>query len=327
MAWALVGLSLVTYSAPLASASGGTPPPPDLAAEPSKPIERPGVITDLSPQGRVTLAEPIRVRFDRAVDRRSVEAEFVVDPPTPGVFEWTSPRTFAWHPSRWHEGTIHTVRIAGDGARGTPLLDTAWSFRAHVPPPPPLAPGDGAHVVLTFDDSPHEPGQAERLLDDLRFMRVRAILFPENRWAKLHPEWVERALADGHRVCNHTLNHRDLTDLDDRGVRYEIENGAGHGRCDLLRPPFGATDARVEAIASELGYRLMLWDVDSHDWEGLPADDIAHGVLRRVGPGGVVLFHIHAEATFDALPKIVRTLRRAGYVLSPDDTGGAPESG
>lgn len=287
---------------------------------------RASVVTDLSPQGSVSLREPVRVRFDRPVDRGSVERAFRVNPPTAGDFEWVTNRAFAWYPKRWRAGTLHTVRVSGQAADGAPILDTVWRFRSRVPAPRSIPPGDGARVVLTFDDAPRDREQALRLLDDLRFMRVRAVLFPVNQWARHQPEWVERARRDGHLVCNHTFSHRDLTRLSDRLVRREIESGAGHGTCRLLRPPFGAVDARVRAIAEELGYQIYLWDVDSQDWEGIGTDDIAHGVLRRVDGDSVVLFHMNVDATFDALPLIVRTLRRAGYVLSHLPAGAGRES-
>ena len=33
-----------------------------------------------------------------------------------------------------------------------------------------------------------------------------------------------------------------------------------------MRPPYGDIDDRVRGIASQLGYKLVIWDKDSNDW-------------------------------------------------------------
>jgi len=107
-------------------------------------------------------------------------------------------------------------------------------------------------------------------------------------------------------------------------IREEIEGGATDGDCKLFRPPLMGYDGRVERVASELGYELYLWDIDSRDWEGAPADDVTHAVLRGARPDAVVLFHIHANSTFSALPSLAQQLRAAGYVLSWDPADAVP---
>jgi hypothetical protein len=77
-------------------------------------------------------------------------------------------------------------------------------------------------------------------------------------------------------------------------------------------------DARVERIAASLGYEIYLWDVDSRDWEGVPAEDVMNTVLTAARPDAVALFHIHSRVSFGLLPALAQRLRDAGYVLSWD---------
>jgi peptidoglycan/xylan/chitin deacetylase (PgdA/CDA1 family) len=125
-------------------------------------------------------------------------------------------------------------------------------------------------------------------------------------------------------VCNHTYSHQNLRlpNLTEDDIRREIAKGAGAGTCPLFRPPMRAYDARVERIVAEMGYTMYLWDVDSRDWEDLPAEDMVNRILKRARPGSVVLFHMHSAETLKALPLLIPRLRKAGYVFDdPEDAG------
>ena len=249
----------------------------------------------------------VRVTFSVAVDHDAVEAYFLVSPKTDGSFAWPDGKTLVWRPQKLRPGESYRVQVSGLSRDGEIIPPTAWSVRAAAA---------AKTVVLTFDDDPPSLRRALALLDLLSRYEVRAIFFPTGAWAAAHPGFMLRALAAGHLICNHTYRHADLTALADDAVRFQISNGAGAGSCGLLRPPYMAHSARVDAIAVSLGYSIYLWDVDSNDWRGLSASAIASAVLRAARPGAVVLFHQQAPHTLEALPAIIEGLRASGYELS-----------
>jgi peptidoglycan/xylan/chitin deacetylase (PgdA/CDA1 family) len=277
-------------------------------------------VVEVEPVGeRVSLDAPLVVRFEAdMVPGNIVE----LTPDVPGEGRWLNARTWSFAPKRWRPGRPQRVRVAPPG--GEPV---EWSFRARVPMPIAPAPGEGARLILSFDDGPNDRRQADRLLDRLKELGIRALFFPSGRWAKARPDWVLRAHDEGHRVCNHTFSHPNLTApwMTEARITDEIARGAGDGECKLFRPPLMGVDGRVERIAKSLGLEVYLWDIDSRDWEGGPAEDLLATVLGRAHPEAVVLFHIHAAATFEILPALAETLRKAGYVLSwdPKDAPGS----
>jgi peptidoglycan/xylan/chitin deacetylase (PgdA/CDA1 family) len=274
---------------------------------------------------RVDPASPVWFRFGAEVNPASVEAAFRMEPPVSGSFRWDSPTAGRFLPSRHLSyGTLYRVTLGGQTRDGAPLLEASWSFRPLIPPPARVAPGEGAPAVFTFDDGTNDMPQAWELLDLLRKHEVKAILFPTGRWARAHPDFIERALQDGHRLCNHSDTHARLPLLPDEPLRREILRGAGHGSCDLLRPPSMALSKRVEQAAAALGYRIFLWDVDSRDWEGLYAEDIINRVLARMRPGAVLLFHMHGAHTLEALPRLFQRLRAEGYSLTHEGADRIP---
>ena len=77
---------------------------------------------------------PVRIEFDRDVDRASVEAAFRFEPPTAGAFTWTSERAFEWRPQVLPNSTWHMVHIGGAGTNGDAVTPFEWNFRTHDPP-------------------------------------------------------------------------------------------------------------------------------------------------------------------------------------------------
>jgi peptidoglycan/xylan/chitin deacetylase (PgdA/CDA1 family) len=277
-------------------------------------IDPPPRVIDVSPTGdRVPTDAPLVVRFDRDVPESERASLLSFDPGLPGEPSWLDARTVSLASVRWRAGRAQRVTVAT-------REPVSWTFRAKVPMPDAIAPVSGARLILSFDDGPNDPRQADRLLDRLHELGIRALFFPSARWLRTREDWLARAVHEGHRVCNHTLSHVNLTApwMTEARIRSEIAQGAGDGSCKLFRPPLMGYDKRVEAIAKELGYDLFLWDIDSRDWEGGPAEDVMATVLHAAKPDAVVLLHIHADATYRILPALAERLRSAGYVLSWD---------
>ncbi|MBE7485483.1 MAG: polysaccharide deacetylase family protein [Polyangiaceae bacterium] len=224
-----VALAPIAERAP----SGGEP-----AAAPA-PVPR---VVDVAPAGeRVALEAPVIVRFDAAVTPGAVAVELLPD--VAGDARWLDDRTFSFTPKRWRQGRPQRVKVTTAGAE-----PVEWTFRARVPMPLAPAPGEGSRLILSFDDGPNDRRQADRLLDRLKELSIRALFFPSGRWAKTRPDWVARARDEGHRVCNHTYSHVNLTApwMTEARITDEIARGAGDGDCKLFRPPLMGVDARVE---------------------------------------------------------------------------------
>jgi peptidoglycan/xylan/chitin deacetylase (PgdA/CDA1 family) len=77
-----------------------------------------------------------------------------------------------------------------------------------------------------------------------------------------------------------------------------------HSPVELVRPPYGASDRRVERSVRSLGLVDVLWSIDSRDSEGADWSQIAARVERFVRPGSIILMHENRGQT-------IRALRRA----------------
>jgi peptidoglycan/xylan/chitin deacetylase (PgdA/CDA1 family) len=185
-------------------------------------------------------------------------------------------------------------------------------------------PEESHRVALTFDDGPDDV-HTPRVLDILAAHGVTATFFCVGRQVERYPDVLRRMRAEGHVVANHTARHLHLTAEAPDTVRREIEEGrdairaAGGVNPRWLRPPFGDWNPDTDAVAAELGLDVVLWDVDSVDWSGIPGPAVAANVLGQVTGDAIVLHHSagNVAGTVEALPYELAVGAARGWSFVP----------
>ena len=148
-------------------------------------------------------------------------------------------------------------------------------------------------IALTFDDGPH-PEDTPAVLELLERHGARGTFFLVGANARRHPQVVERVLAGGHAVGNHTLDHLSLRRVRGAERRAQIAGAAaaiGPRAAPLLRPPFGELSLGARLDAARCGHEVVVWDVVAEDWRDDPAETLLARMLRRLRRGSIVLLH------------------------------------
>ncbi|KAB2813006.1 polysaccharide deacetylase family protein [Pimelobacter simplex] len=187
-------------------------------------------------------------------------------------------------------------------------------------------------VALTFDDGP--VSDTNRLLRVLRRADAPATFFVLGQQVQTYPETLARVARQGHEIGIHTWDHRQLTTLRPRKIRGElvrsqllVEQVTGH-KPTLFRPPYGASDARVLRIARSLGLAQVLWSVDTLDWKNRAVRPILAKVRSGARPGRIILMHDIHRTSVDAVPRVIKLLRRKGYhLVTVSELLGTPQAG
>ncbi|MBP2355627.1 peptidoglycan/xylan/chitin deacetylase (PgdA/CDA1 family) [Kribbella aluminosa] len=128
-----------------------------------------------------------------------------------------------------------------------------------------------------------------------------------------YPDLIAAERAAGHRIGNHTFDHKTLTLLPDAKVQQEIAMGI---KSKCLRPPGGGTNAKVQAIAAAYHQREVLWDVDTKDWEKPGTAHVEHAIMAGARPGAIILMHDgggNRSQTVAALDQALTKLTQQGY--------------
>lgn len=172
-------------------------------------------------------------------------------------------------------------------------------------------------LALTFDDAPN--AHTGEILRVLKEKDVRSTFFLIGSQVKRYPRVAREIVEQGHEIGNHSYSHRidesfTLEEiLEDLKKAETVIRDATDRLPIYFRPPRGFTNGKVREACGILGYSIIMWWVDSRDWQ-LGEEDILEEVLNNLRPGGIVLLHSLPQ-TARVLPRIIQTLRERGYTL------------
>ena len=183
-------------------------------------------------------------------------------------------------------------------------------------------------AYLSFDDGP-SPATG-RILDVLAGAGVKATFCEVGQKVGENPALVQRVVAEGHTLCNHSWDHHSPfdtlapADIDaEIGQTQQAMASAAGTTARYFRAPegrFGAPDGQVLLACQRARTIPLAWGVDSLDWKKPGAATIVSTVLNTVTPGAVILLHDGGgddrEQTIAALPGIISGLQAAGYALA-----------
>ena len=176
-------------------------------------------------------------------------------------------------------------------------------------------------IALTFDDGPH-PEKTPEILDVLKANNIKATFFIVGENARKNEDLIERIIAEGHDIGNHTFGHKYLFGQGRADMEREIDlcddEIFNHSEYNAIyfRPPGGIYDATLTAVCAERGYSMVLWSVDTRDWAGTSAYDIEQEIMNNVDDGAIILMHDYVcgeSHTADALRRVIPKLKELGY--------------
>jgi peptidoglycan-N-acetylglucosamine deacetylase len=177
-------------------------------------------------------------------------------------------------------------------------------------------------VALTFDDGPGP--YTPQLLDVLERERVPATFFVIGEELRYFKASTEREIRDGYVIGNHTETHPMMAQLSAHEQKEELFEQAariellGAPRPRLFRPPYGSFDATTWHLLHQMRLLMVLWTVDTDDYEQPGVDVIVQRALEGAKPGAIILMHDAGgdrTQTIAALPAIIHALRKRGYRL------------
>ena len=185
-------------------------------------------------------------------------------------------------------------------------------------------------VALTYDDGPSPP-YTDQLLDILAKHNVKATFFLIGKRIERHPETVDRMIAEGHQIGNHTYSHPVLGFLPPFYVQRQIERTDDlirqHGIVEeiVFRAPMLTRFLPVAYVLAKLDRTHISGDVWSWDWTTQNPDKITETVVKKTlsatGSGSIIVLHdgkaenknANRSGTIEATDRIITALKQDGY--------------
>ncbi|KAH8892816.1 glycoside hydrolase/deacetylase [Thozetella sp. PMI_491] len=186
-------------------------------------------------------------------------------------------------------------------------------------------------VAITFDDGPYI--YTSQLLDTLSQAGIKSTFFINganygDTASAPYPDILRRMVSDGHQIGSHTWSHADLNAIDTNTRRTEMAKIEGLTKSifgwipTYMRPPYGNCDGPCQQDMADLGYHVIIWNVDTDDYDNddpnliqNAMNNFDNAVSTNAGQNAYIsLEHDVHQYTVQALvPHIINTVKSRGY--------------
>ena len=188
-------------------------------------------------------------------------------------------------------------------------------------------------VYLTFDEG-YENGYTSAILDTLKKSGVKAVFFVTYDYCVSAPDLVERMIAEGHTVGNHSYSHPSFPQCSEEDVKEEVmllhdyvKENFGY-EMTLFRFPKGEFSEKTLFQLDSLGYTSVFWSFAYVDWNADDQTDAKEAfdtITSATHSGGIYLLHAVSKANADCLSDVIDYWKNNGYTVGDLNTLAAKE--
>ena len=177
------------------------------------------------------------------------------------------------------------------------------------------------YVAISFDAA-WGADKTRQIMDICQSYNVKATFFLVGFWIDKYPDMVKEIANRGFEIGTHSETHPQMSKLSAGKCKKELESSCQKifeltGKMPkLFRPPFGDYNNQLIEIATDLGLYTVQWSVDSLDWKGLSARQIAERV-QKANSGDIILCHNNSDHIVEALPLIFESFKLKNLQFCP----------
>ncbi len=175
---------------------------------------------------------------------------------------------------------------------------------------------DDNYVAISFDAA-WGGDKTREIMDICQQYNVNATFFLVGFWMEKYPELVKEIANRGFEIGTHSATHPQMSKLSAASCQKELASSMEQivqltgKKVTLFRPPFGDYNNQLLSVAEQLGLYTIQWSVDSLDWKGLSAKQIAER-LQKTKSGDIILCHNNSDHIVEALPIIFEAIKLKG---------------
>ena len=159
----------------------------------------------------------------------------------------------------------------------------------------------------------------DKILEVLDKCNVKATFFMVGEWVDKFPDAVKKINEKGHEIANHSDKHLHVNSLSYEQNVEEILNCSKKIKkltgkdVKLYRCPYGEYNDTVIKAATDNGYKVIQWSIDSLDYEGLDEGQMWDRINKKLTNGSIILMHNGTENTANSLETIIKNIQKKGY--------------
>jgi len=175
-------------------------------------------------------------------------------------------------------------------------------------------------VALTIDDGP-SIAQTDEILRILEEENVKATFYLIGAEIKKNPGQIEKIIAAGHEIGNHTFHHERMWLVTPDFVKQEIEDTdelikkAGYQGEITFRPPFGKKLFVLPWYLSSHNRKTITWDIEPNTYFQ-KSEDLIKNALDNTKNGSIILLHVMYDNNLESMKSvrpIIKGLKEKGF--------------
>ena len=128
---------------------------------------------------------------------------------------------------------------------------------------------------------------------------------------------------EGHLVCNHTKNHKDLTKCSDEEILKNVtdlekiyEERTGNTLDKYFRFPEGRYSESAIKAVNDVGYKTIFWSFAYDDWDNMRQPNAKKAykkILSNTHDGAIILLHPTSDTNVEIFPSLIKEWKCMGY--------------
>ena len=174
-------------------------------------------------------------------------------------------------------------------------------------------------TALTIDTS-FGGDRTQEILEVLSEKGVKATFCVCGKWAEENAGLMQCIYEGGHEVINHSMNHEQYTDLNERDIIADVN--AAHDVLKkymteenrYIRLPYGAYNDNVLRILEQGGFISVGASVDAEDWATDDKDKIKENLTRDMCGGDILMIQNNTEAV-SVLGEVLDIFSEKGFYV------------
>ena len=173
-----------------------------------------------------------------------------------------------------------------------------------------------AQVALMFNVY-ENADVVNKIIEKLHDNGAIATFFVGGCWADDNTETLRKIVDGGNEIANHGYFHSDHKKLSyeknyEEILRcHQVVKALTGVDMKLFAPPSGAFGENTLKAADKLGYKTIMWTIDTIDWRDGDEDVIYKRATQNVSSGALILMHPKAH-TLNCLDRILDFYKRKG---------------
>lgn len=158
------------------------------------------------------------------------------------------------------------------------------------------------------------------MLKEFAVADAKVTFFVTGKWAEKNPELLKEMDKAGHSIQNHGYKHCHFNSLAASEGSNEIKKAEDiiykiiGQKSTFFASPYGEYNKNVVQAAADINYKLIMWSVDTIDWQKPSPETIVNRVMKKVHNDAIILMH-PTEPTVKALPELLKQLKDEKYQM------------